>query len=132
MLVLLFDRFVVPLQVHVPNIHLKRVAERVRGINRGMPFHGRFLVLVVLRPSCRARLQSATLPEEMKFRSFLEWVLLYATLHLVRIALDLLVADVQVLLYVEAAVEIDRGGKGGGSVVLLETVLLLSGQLVLV
>ena len=43
----------------------------------------------------------------MELRPFLEWVLLNAALHLVRIALDLLVADVHVLLYVEAAVEVD-------------------------
>ena len=63
----------------------------------------------------------------MELRPFLEWVLLNAALHLVRIALDLLVADVHVLLYVEATVEVDRGGKGGRGMVLLETVLLLSG-----
>ena len=43
----------------------------------------------------------------MQFGPFLEWVLLNAALHLIGVALDLLVADVQVLLYVETIVEID-------------------------
>ena len=125
--VLLVNRFVLSLQVYVPDVNLKRVLERVWSFDGGVPLHCCFLVFVVLRSRCRARLESATLSEQVKLRSFLEWVLLNAALDLVGVALDLLVADVQILLYVEATVEVDRGGKGGRGVVLLETVLLLSG-----
>ena len=125
--VLLFNRLVLSLQVYVPDVNLKWVLERVWSVDRGMPVYSSVLVFIVLRSRRRARLESATLSEEMKLWPFLEWVLLNAALDLVGVALDLLVADVQVLLYVEATVEVDRGGKGGRGMVLLETVLLLSG-----
>ena len=62
----------------------------------------------------------------MQFGPFLEWVLLNAALHLIGVALDLLVADVQVLLYVETIVEIDRGGEGRRRMVLLKAASFLS------
>ena len=86
---------------------MKRVLERVWNVYGSMSINCGFLIFLGVRSSSRTRFKSTTLSEEMKLWPFVEWVLLNSAWYLIRVALDLLVADVQVLLYVETAVEID-------------------------
>ena len=70
----------------------------------------------------------------MQLGPLLERVLLDSALHLigVAVALDLLVADIEVRLHIETAVEIDGGREGRRGVVLIEGASLFSARLVLV
>ena len=105
-----FNSLVLSLHIIVNDrghVTLERILERIRSIDRGVSVNFALFILVGGLPRCRTRFQPATLPEQVQFGSFLEWVLLNSALHLIRVALDCFVADVQVLLYIETIVKVD-------------------------